>query len=134
MVALNWIADHFDLAAFVLILLLILALFIAWRAQGRDDFDFADMLRDSSGKTSVARVGALVCLSISSWYVIYVTIKSNTVSDNVLWSFGLYMGVWSGTKVAERFIDAWLSRGGSVVTQVPTQSSQSQGVADGNPT
>lgn len=95
----SWIEAHTNTADIMLVLLLLVATWVVWRAQQRQDFDFAEMLQDDSHKASALRLGVLGSFAISSWIVLHDTL-AGTISD---WQFGTYLGVWSGAKVAETF-------------------------------
>jgi archaellum biogenesis protein FlaJ (TadC family) len=97
----------------VLFGILLFAVYVAFKAQKRDDFDFADMLRDETGKPSALRTSIFVSLAITSWVLVYIVIEKR-VSDSTLFNlFAIYIAVWSGAKVAEKAIDAWAARGGA---------------------
>jgi hypothetical protein len=98
-----------------LAVLLLMGLWVMIKAQARDDFDWADLLRDSAGKGSVARLGALVAVIITSWAVVAVVLRTAWTPSEALIVVVGYALIWSGTKVAERAIDlalAWLARKG----------------------
>jgi hypothetical protein len=94
-----WIEAHANTADIMLVVLLLVAAWVVWKAQTRADFDFAEMLQDDSHKASALRLGVLGSFAISSWIVLHDTL-AGTISD---WQFGVYLGVWSGAKVAETF-------------------------------
>lgn len=109
----------------VLGLVFFLALHVIRKSQLRQDFDFAEMLKDDTGKLSVTRLGTMVCLVVSSWVMIYTTTHSKT--ETVLYFFGMYMGVFSGAKVVERAIDAWRdTKGGTASVSANTDSDQNK--------
>src|SRR5882672_1874936 len=58
---------HTNTADIMLVLLLLVATWVVWRAQQRQDFDFAEMLQDDSHKASALRLGVLGSFAISSW-------------------------------------------------------------------
>ena len=92
-----------------------LLFYIGWNTQYRKDFDFADMLRNGgSRKPSATRLASIVCLIITSWVIVYsflAVLGKNSVEKEYLTLlttlFGIYMGIWSGSKVVEKAIDAW---------------------------
>lgn len=43
---------------------------------------------------------------ITSWMMVYITLSKEYVSVFVQ-AMGLYMAIWSGSKVAEKMVDAW---------------------------
>lgn len=98
-----WFNRHIDLPAVILFLLLVGAVFVIWVAQKRADFDFANMLKDSTGKESALNMGILGSFAISSWVVMHDTITT-TLTDGQF--FG-YLGVWSGAKVMAVAAEKW---------------------------
>jgi len=116
----QWVLSM-NAATWTLLVLTVAGLAVAWRAQTRDDFDFARMLLDSNGKPSATRMGTFVCLAVSTYVLIlaFINAKDN-VTTNVLYMFGIYLAVWSGAKVIERAIDAWVSiKGGNPLPPAP---------------
>lgn len=109
-----------DFPAIILILILFLGMYVLWRTQrANNDFDFSDMLREDSGKPSSARMAVFVCLAVSTWGFMYILITNKGQIDTTL--FVAYIAIWSGAKVAERGIDAYLNRSSAppaVVTPV----------------
>ena len=91
-----------DIPAAVLAVILLGALYVVHKAQEREDFDFADMLRDDNDKPSALRLGIFVCLAVSSWALIYDTIHQKELDPQ---AFGIYILVWSGAKIAEKIVD-----------------------------
>lgn len=102
---------NFDFPAFILIFMTLAFVYVLFRTQQREDFDLADMLRDETGRASSVRMGAFVCLGISSWGIMYMLVKYQGVIDT--WIFLGYMGIWSGAKAVEKAIDAWASTKGN---------------------
>jgi hypothetical protein len=98
-----WIEAHANTADIMLVVLLLVAAWVVWKAQQRQDFDFAEMLVDQDHKASALRLGILGSFAISSWIVLHDTL-AGTISD---WQFGTYLTVWSGAKVAETFAQRW---------------------------
>lgn len=109
---LNWCEKNIDFPAVVLIAILVLGLWVLWKTQQdkNNDFNFEDMLRDDNGKPSAYRLAIFVCLAVSTWVVMYLTIVTQGKLDT--WIFAWYIAVWSGAKVAEKGIEAYASRGG----------------------
>ena len=100
-----------DFPAFILLLIFLLGLYVLWKTQKADNgFDFSEMLRDDSGKPSSSRLAVFVCLAVSTWAIMYMLITNNGVIDT--WIFIAYVAIWSGAKVAERFIDGYLQNRG----------------------
>jgi hypothetical protein len=100
-----------DFPAFILLLIFLLGLYVLWKTQKADNgFDFSEMLRDDSGKPSSSRLAVFVCLAVSTWAIMYMLITNKGVIDT--WIFIAYVAIWSGAKVAERFIDGYLANRG----------------------
>ena len=113
---LSFIFERISISTFILFLVMILLFYIAWNTQSRKDFDFADMLRNGgSRKPSATRLASLICLIITSWGIVYAFLavlgRPALVDKEYLTMlttlFGIYMGIWSGSKVVEKAIDAW---------------------------
>ena len=105
--------EGFDAASAVLLAMLAAGAYVMFKAQQRDDFDWADMLRDDNGKPSSFRLAIFVCLGVSSWLLIYLTIKlvgqvtvswADTLEMLFKW-YALYVLVFSGAKIAERIVE-----------------------------
>ena len=100
-----------DFPAFILLLIFLLGLYVLWKTQKADNgFDFSEMLRDDNGKPSSSRLAVFVCLAVSTWAIMYMLITNKGVIDT--WIFIAYVAIWSGAKVAERFIDGYLQNRG----------------------
>ncbi len=115
-----------DIPAVVLLAVLLLGMWVLWRTQRSADFDFADMLRDAEGKASSSRLAMFVCLAVSSWGFMYMLITRQGVMET--WLFLGYAGIWSGTKVAEKGIDAYMTKQGvnsSVTDATVTRTTRS---------
>jgi hypothetical protein len=65
------------------------------------------MLRDDAGKPSAFRLAIFVSLAVSTWVIMYIVLKSNTLDP---WIFLSYLGIWSGAKVAETAINAYAGK------------------------
>lgn len=87
----------------ILFCLLVFAFALVLRAQSRDDFDFADMLRDDDGKVSSTRMFSFICLAVTSWIIATLTISDKLTPDY----FWYYLIVWSGTAVALKLVEKW---------------------------
>lgn len=87
-----------------------LVVYVLFQVQRRQDFDFAEMLKQN-GKPSASRLGMLLALVISSWIVIQVAVAELAPGYNgspkLVEILGLYLGIFAGTKVLEKGIDAW---------------------------
>lgn len=104
-----------DFPAAILLIMLLGTAWIAIRAQRREDFDWANALRDDGGKESAFRLAIFISLVISSWMLIYLTL--NVMAEkgdlSLLFNFYLaYLAVWSGAKIVERLLDVLLQRYG----------------------
>ena len=103
--------DEVSIATVVLLMLLVLGGYVAYKSQARSDFDFADMLRDDvTFKPSSFRLAVFICLAISSWFVIFITLDKRYSEAVVADMMKVYIVVWSGVKVVEKLIDAWFGR------------------------
>ena len=107
-----------DFPATVLLVMLLLGVYIMHKTQQNPDnnFDFADMLRDDGGKPSAFRLAVFACLAISSWVIMSIVVTTHAID---LWVFGFYLIVWSGAKIADKLIDAYMvTKGGVSVSQL----------------
>ena len=100
----HWV-ERIDTPTAVLLLIFLFSIYVAFKAQQRADFDFADMLRGSDGRASSARLAIFVSMAISSWLIVYAAINKG-LTDSM---FGLYISVWAGAKAVDKGIDAWAS-------------------------
>lgn len=128
---LKFIFREISISTFILFIVATFLFYIAWHTQSRKDFDFADMLRNgASRKPSGTRLASLVCLIFTSWGLVYafLTVLGKATLDKDYFSFltslfGIYMGIWSGSKVVEKAIDAWsLWKSGGVPPAQPGNS------------
>lgn len=102
----NWDL-RIDFPGLVLVAILLLMFWIMWRAQKADNgLDFAEMLKDDSGKASSSRLAAFVALAISSWAVMYILVTRKGEIDT--WLLVAYVAIWSGAKVAEKALEAYV--------------------------
>jgi hypothetical protein len=93
-------------AAAMLIGLVILGLFAAFRAQKQEDFTWTDALRDSQGKTSGFRIGIILSLVMSSWVLVVATLKAQSFTAKELTDLILiYLVIWSGSPIASKALD-----------------------------
>lgn len=107
-----------DFPAVILLVMTLLGVYVLYQTQKSrsNNFDFADMLRDDAGKPSAFRLGIFVCLAISSWVIMYLVVQNKTID---LWLIVFYMLIWSGAKIAEKIVDAYIATKGS--TPPPTE-------------
>jgi hypothetical protein len=105
----QWLA-MLDFPAVVLGLIFILGIWVLWQTQKdpKNNFDFTDMLRDENGKPSAYRLAIFVCLAVSTWAIMYMVIATEGKLDT--WIFVWYIAIWSGAKVAEKAIEAYMGR------------------------
>lgn len=87
----------------VLLVLLLTAGVVLFRAQMRSDFDVANMLKDDQGKESALRLGIFVSLAISSWGIVFMII--NKTLDPGIWT--TYLMTWSGALIFVKLADKW---------------------------
>ena len=121
------IMEGIDPPVIVLLAMLATGAYVMFKAQQRDDFDWAEMLRDENGKPSAFRLAIFVCLGVSSWLLIYLSMRIITTS--VTWAealgalfpwYALYTLTWSGAKIAEKLVDIVLAKVGVQPRQAPT--------------
>ncbi len=102
---LNSITAQLVLPALLLLVLLVAVGVMLWRAQKRDDFDLANMLRQSNmdGKESAAQLAILLAMSLSSWVLMSETLNNRLTAD--LW-YG-YLITWSGSPALLEIAKRW---------------------------
>ena len=90
----DWI-QKLDIATDVMIGVLLLGAWILWKVQKDpdNDFNFEDMLRDDFGKPSAFRLAIFISLAVSTWVIMYIVLKTNSVDS---WFFVSYLAIWSG--------------------------------------
>ena len=98
--------DWLKPANLVLALTLLCAAFVMVRAQGRQDFDFAEMLKDEQGKPSAFRLIGFGAFGVTSW-VLMLHGVSEKMDD---WMWRDYLLAWSGSVVLAKAVDAWRSK------------------------
>jgi hypothetical protein len=104
---LAWMLSHVNAADTVLVVLLIGAAWVVWMAQRREDFDFADMLKDDgTGKATPLRFAIIGSFAVSSWVVMHDTLASN-LSDT---QWVVYLVTWSGAAIMRVFAEKWDGR------------------------
>lgn len=118
----SWIAQ-FDVTVVTLYFMLFGFALICWKAQQREDFDFARMLMDHNGKESSTRMGTLTCLWLSSatLLMLFTKLDPKDVNQMHIWLFGLYVAIWSGSGMVSKIVDAWtfVRSGGKVLPPLP---------------
>ena len=109
--SIKYIINILDLATVILLLILLLGGWILWKVQvsRTTDFKFEEMLRDESNKPSAFRLAIFVCLAVSTWVIMYIVLKTNTIDT---WIFVTYVTIWSGAKVAESALVAYSGKSG----------------------
>lgn len=117
-----WLSASVSVPTLVLFALLVLGFAVAFKAQERQDFDFADMLRDDSHKPSALRLAIFVSLAISSWLVVYTALDTKYSEDFVLNLIALYLIVWSGVKVVEKLVEVWISKKVGILNSQPAMA------------
>jgi hypothetical protein len=119
----QWFNHNVDLPAAILLIIFALMAYVLYKTQASDknNFDFADMLRDDlSNKPSSSRLAMFVCLGISTWAIMYILITKKGDIDT--WLFIAYVGIWSGAKVAEKGMDMFLASKGVTLTNTQQSS------------
>lgn len=108
-----------DFPAVILLIITLLGAYVLYQTQKNpgNNFDFADMLRDDAGKPSAFRLGIFVCLAISSWAIMYIIMQTKAID---IWLIVFYMLIWSGAKIAEKIVDAYVASKSVVPAPVPT--------------
>lgn len=93
----------------VLILLIAVVIYMLWRAQrdqGKNSFDFWDMvmdtLPDGSRRASAIKMFFLGSFLLSSWVVVDQEIKSSQMLPSI---FGIYMMTWGASLIAKVIFD-----------------------------
>lgn len=110
----RWLAilvGQFDLAGFLLLLLVASMLWVLWRAASAEGFDIKDVLRDDNKKPSFTRVAGLGAFAFSSWVLMKDVLSANGAHPEIFWS---YIIVWSGAPIASDLVKAleakWTSK------------------------
>jgi uncharacterized membrane protein YedE/YeeE len=101
--------DFFNIANLLLAALLVVFIWIGAQAAKKNNFDWSEMLKGGDGKPSALRLGILVSIAVSSWVLVYAVLNKAMVSADLVYLFGIYLAVWSGAKVAEKFIEGWVA-------------------------
>ena len=106
------IAELLDLPALILICCLIIGYSLM-----RERFDWKQAGEDDGGKASFLRLAIPVALVVSSWLLIYVTMKIVGTSSTwvealnaLFWYYALYIVVFSGAKTADKLADALVAK------------------------
>ena len=92
-----------------------LMLMLKWHLDDKNNFDVRTSLM-KDGHLSLAKMGQLVALLVSTWIIIYQT-RKGLLTD---WLFTGYMIAWSGANLASKYIDS--KSGRSTYEQTTTQS------------
>ena len=102
---LAWLAT-WDIATVIMIVILMLGGWVLFRVQHdkSNNFNFEDMLRDDNGKPSSFRLAIFVSLAVSTWIIMYIVLKTNTLDT---WMYISYLAIWSGAKIAEKAIEVY---------------------------
>ena len=100
-----------DIPTLVLIALLVMGAIVMYLAQRQSDFNFADMLKDDNGKPSAMRLAVFVCLALSSWGLIKLTMTYQDL-DKIFNYYVVYISIWSGAKIVEKTIDLLITKFG----------------------
>jgi len=86
----------------VLILLVVLAWILAWKAtHSNSDFDFSSAFVDRDGKTSMGRIGIFTALICSTWAFVYLVLNDKITE----WYFTGYMGAWVLQGIGSKWVE-----------------------------
>ena len=108
---LHWLGSNMDFPGLIMLIVFMMGVWVVYRVQKENEtFDFADMLRDESGKPSSGRMFGFIAVAASTWALMYMLIHGSGVIDK--WLYLGYMGVWSGSKAVDRVIDAYFKKQG----------------------
>lgn len=110
--SLEWLKNNIDFPALVFIVLLSMGIWVLYKAQTAPDngFDVKQMLLDDRNKPSAARLGVFVSLAATTWALMYHVIYSKGQVNQ--WILLGYAGIWSGSAVATKFVEAWAASKG----------------------
>lgn len=97
---------HANIDAAVLAVLLLFTVWIVFKAQQRNDFDWAKMLKDESGKESALNLGIFGSFAVSTWIVMHDTLAKE-LSDQQFWA---YLITWSGARILVLAAQKWDGR------------------------
>ena len=78
----------------------IIAAMTYWHRREKDSLDLRQMMM-RGGKLSLAKLGQLIALLVSTWVIIYATTHAGLTE----WLFTGYMLAWSGAHLVQRYID-----------------------------
>ena len=101
---LTHLAALLDVPALLLGLLVLGGLWMALRAQRGGKLDFANMLRDESGKESATRFGVLVAVIGSNWVVMKAALQQNPALPELMWA---YLIAWSASPALREIAAKW---------------------------
>ena len=101
----DWL-QKLDIATAVMLGVMGMGAWILWKVQKdpNNDFNFEDMMRDDLGRPSAFRLAIFISLAVSTWVIMYIVLKTNTLDS---WIFVSYLAIWSGAKVAESAVNAY---------------------------
>jgi hypothetical protein len=71
-----------------------------WHKREKDSLDMRQMMM-RGGKISLAKLGQLIAMLVSTWIIIYAT-TNGTLTE---WLFTGYMFAWSGAHLIQRYLD-----------------------------
>jgi hypothetical protein len=94
--------QNFD-TALLLVCAVVACVFLAyWHLDKSSEFDVRDLLIDKRTKRlSLNKIGQFFALLVSTWVLIYET-RSGRLTE---WLFIAYMIAWSGTNLANKYLD-----------------------------
>lgn len=95
--------DWLKPANLMLALTLLCAGYVVWKAQQRDDFDWAEMLKDETGKPSAFRILSFGAFGVTAWGLMLYIISEKVTE----WMWLYFLLAWSGAAVLAKAIDAW---------------------------
>lgn len=98
-----WLADPVNIT---LILTLVLIGLVIVKAQRREDFDFAEFLRDGCGKLSAFRLISCGAYAVSAW-VLMRYVGNYAVPE---WMWQDFLLAFSGSSAIEKVAEAWAAK------------------------
>lgn len=105
------ILSYLSAPGLALVVMFVGAGIVLFEAQKRSDFDIGNFLKNDSGKESMAALGGLAAIVLSGWVLVYTATKVKDFDvQTFLWIYAIHLAVWSGTKVAEKLVDAFSTR------------------------
>lgn len=97
-----WESMRWDVPKVVLAVMLVVFLWSFYTVSRRKDFDFADIYKDDKDKVSLARVMSFGTWVVATWVVMQDSLDAAPTVE----IFIAYMLIFSGVKVAEKYIEA----------------------------